>query len=67
MAVNSPNSVGIRVEAMRRTSFSLRVRYSIRSLIVIILRLKRLAMSYSSGSRAMPPCSSSTSQMTPAG
>ena len=36
--MNSPNSVGSRVAAIRRTSFSLWMRYSMRSLIVIILR-----------------------------
>ena len=65
--MKSPNSVGSRVVATRRTSFSLRTRYSIRSLIVMILRPWAPASWMSSGTRAMPPSSFMTSQMTPAG
>ena len=67
MAVNSPNSVGSRVVATRWTSFSLWRRYSIKSRIVIIFSSCLRAMTASSGSLAIRPSSSSTSQMTPAG
>src|SRR6266478_782478 len=67
MTWNSPYSVGMRVVAARRTSFSLWMRYSIRALIVMTLSRYSRASAISSGRRAMPPSWSSTSQMTPAG
>src|SRR6266446_6069597 len=67
MTWNSPYSVGMRVVAARRTSFSLWMRYSIRALIVITLSRYSRPSAISSGRRAMPPSSSSTSQITPAG
>src|SRR4026209_498974 len=67
MTWESRCSVGMRVIAARLTSFSLWIRYSISALIVIDLSLYSRPSAASSGSRAMPPSSSSTSQMTPAG
>jgi len=67
IAVKSPKSVGSLWDAIRRTSFSFTIRYSIRSLIVIIFRPWVCASSWSCGTRAIPPSSSRTSQMTPAG
>ena len=62
-----PSAVGMVDSAARRTSFSLRRRYSIRSAIVTILRPWRSANSSRSGSRAIVPSSFMISQITPAG
>ena len=67
ITVNSPKSVGSFVVAARCTSFSFWMRYSIRSLMVMHLSLKVRARARRSGIRAIPPSSSSTSQITPAG
>ena len=54
-------------DATRRTSASVRMRYWIRSAIVIISSLCFFANFASSGTRAMLPSSFMISQMTPAG
>src|SRR6266699_5053923 len=57
----------MRASAVRCTSESWRLRYSIRSAMVAIFRSWRAANSSRSGSRAMVPSSRRISQMTPAG
>src|SRR6266403_5389189 len=57
----------MRASAVRCTSESWRLRYSIRSAMVAIFTLWRAANSSRSGSRAMVPSSRRISQMTPAG
>ncbi len=67
MTRNSPYSVGSAAVATRRTSVSVRMRYWIRSAIVIISSLCLLAKRVSSGTRAIVPSLFMISQMTPAG
>ena len=64
---NSPCSVGSSADATRFTSDSVRIRYRMRSAIVIISRPCLLRELRQLGTRAIVPSSFMISQMTPAG